>query len=523
MKTAQGKLAALALILLIVALLLPLQSVRENALMLSPQVLKMSTGMQYALKCYLHSADADAHVTFESSNPRVAVVTADGNVVALDSGETVITAQTDDGARARTRVQVEGVALSELALNTAELRLEKGEISGLRAIHNEDATDARLKWISEDESIARVDASGRVVGVGGGVTRVLAIAANGRYAAARVTVEVPATAVRVTPTALTLGVGAKTALHALYLPANSTETVRGWITSDPRVLSVSADGEITALSPGSAHVSALTRGGLSAGIQVTVEESAAKIALNPSVATIERGDETDLQLALMQPDGSVTSETTHLVEWMSSAPEVASVDQNGHVVGLTRGTSRITAVTDGMTAVCDLRVEARVHEILLDETEIYLLRKDTTQPLQIVWHIEPQDADDPSIVFTTNNAQVAEVDSNGLVTLTTGYGTAVITLTAASGVQAQYTVNVVTELPKPTVNADSGGNSEGADLSGDDFGASEENSDADFGGDAEDDVLSADFFSVSKTPEPTVIVETTAEPTATPQIGRSVG
>ena len=494
MKTAQGKLAALALILLIIALLLPMQSVREDALVLTPRVLKMSTGMQYALKCYLHSADAGARITFESSNPRVAAVTADGSVIALDSGEAVITARTDDGARAQTRVSVEGVALSELALNTDALRLKKGEVSGLRAIHNEDATDARLKWISEDESVARVDMSGRVVGVGGGVTRVLAIAANGRYAAAKVTVEVPAKALRIAPAELTLGVGAKTTLHASYMPVDSTDTVRSWVTSDPNVLSVSADGEITALSPGSAHVSALTRGGFSAGMQVTVEEAAAKIALNPSLAVIERGDETDLQLALTQSDGTVTSETTHLVEWRSDAPDVAAVDQNGHVTGLKSGMSRITAVTDGMSAVCGLYVEVRVHEILLEESEKYLLREETDRPIQIIWDVEPKDADDPSIVFTTSNDQVAEVDAGGLITLTGGYGTAVITLTAASGVQAEYTVNVVTDLPGQSTVAPS-----------------------DFGGVPESPTPQpGDFFSVLEADEPVEIVEVTAAPTAEP-------
>ena len=57
------------------------------------------------------------------------------------------------------------------------------------------------------------------------------------------------------------------------------------------------------------------------------------------------------------------------------------------------------------------------------------------------------DADDPTVTFTSDNPQVAEVSQNGLVTMTGGYGTAVITASARSGASASFTVNVVTVLP----------------------------------------------------------------------------
>jgi uncharacterized protein YjdB len=71
----------------------------------------------------------------------------------------------------------------------------------------------------------------------------------------------------------------------------------------------------------------------------------------------------------------------------------------------------------------------------------------TAQPIQLTATITPSDPDDPAMTWTTSNDMVAGVDENGLVTLTGGYGTAVITARAASGAEAKYTVNVVLELP----------------------------------------------------------------------------
>lgn len=448
LKTSQGKLAVLALLLLTAALLLiPMRIGPEDALVFSPQILKLSPGGSYTVRCLLSAENPHQSLRFSSSDERVAAIGNDGTVFALDSGEAVITATASGGASARMRVIVEGVALSELELNTDEVHLKKGEYSGLRVRYNEDATDTRLQWVSGDEEIARVDDSGRIEGVRGGQTCVSVMTPNGRSASAKVFVDVPGTAARITPNALTVGVGADVQLKASFLPLDCTDGVSRWISSDPQVLGVSQDGRITARSCGEAHVSVLTDSGLSTGMQVLVENAPEEIQLNPSAATIERGDEMDLQLMLLQTDGSVDLSTTHLVEWKTDDPEVAVVDSNGRVTGMKSGTCRITVSCDGKTAQSRVKVGVSVREILLEETEKYLLRREASEPIQLKWRVEPEDADDPSVTFSSNNEQVASVDANGCITMTRGYGTAVITATAKSGAQATYTVNVVTELP----------------------------------------------------------------------------
>jgi len=276
------------------------------------------------------------------------------------------------------------------------------------------------------------------------------IAPNGRSASAKVFVDVEGTAVHMSPNDITLGVGARVPLKLTFLPLDCTDRVRRWVSSDPSVLSVNENGVLDARGEGRAFISVLTEDGLTAAMEVLVEAAPKDIQLDPSRATIERGDTLQMQLMFLNADGSI-DESDHLVTWRSSDESVASVDANGLVTAKKSGSCKIEATADGMTASCRLNVEVNIQEITLDQSEVYLLPEDAAAPIQLKWVFAPLDADDSTINFTSNNTQVATVSQNGLVSMTGGYGTAVITASAKSGAAAQFIVNVVTALPEPLV------------------------------------------------------------------------
>lgn len=449
MKTSHGKLVLLAFGLLLAFLLFtPMRAGQEDQLILQPGALKMNVGDSYTVRCALSSEDTNQRLRFTSSDSRVASIGNDGTVYALSSGETIITAQASGGARARMQVTVAGVPMSELSLNVKELRIEKGQYSGMRVSYNADASDTRLQWLSSDESVVHVDSTGRIEGVGGGEAYVSVIAPNGRSASAKVYVDVEGTAVHMSPNDITLGVGARVPLKLTFLPLDCTDRVRRWVSSDPSVLAVDENGVLDARGEGSAFISVLTEDGLTTAMEVRVEAAPKDIQLDPSRATLERGDTLQMQLMFLNADGSI-DQSDHLVSWKSSDTSVASVDGNGLVTALKSGSCKIEATADGMTASCRLNVEVNIQEITLNQSEVYLLPEDAAAPIQLKWVFAPLDADDPTISFTSDNTQVATVSQNGLVSMTGGYGTAVITASAKSGASAQFIVNVVTALPEP--------------------------------------------------------------------------
>ena len=447
MKTSHGKLVLLAFVLLLACLLfLPMRAGQEDKLILQPGALKMSVGDSYTVRCALSSEDENQRLSFVSSDSRVASIGNDGTVYALSSGETTITARASGGASAQMQVTVAGIPMSELSLNVSELHIEKGQYSGMRVSYNADASDTRLQWLSSDEAVVHVDSTGRIEGVGGGEAYVSVIAPNGRSASAKVFVDVEGTAVHISPNDIILGVGARVPLKLTFLPLDCTDRVRRWVSSDASVLAVDDRGVLDARSEGTAFISVLTEDGLTTAMEVRVEAAPRDIQLDPSQATLERGDTLEMQLMFLNADGTA-DRSDHLVTWKSSDESVASVDQKGVVTALRSGSCKIEATADGMTASCRLNVEVNIQEITLDQSEVYMLPEDAGTPIQLKWMFAPVDADDPTINFTSDNTQVATVSQNGLVSMTGGYGTAVITASAKSGASAQFTVNVVTALP----------------------------------------------------------------------------
>lgn len=458
MKTSYGKIALLAFIILIAALLLiPMRAGEEDSMILNPNVLKMSPGDSYPVRCGLSSDDLNQRVAFTTSDDRVAAVNPDGTVYAISSGEATVTAKASGGAFASMRVIVTGTPLRTLTLNTDALHICKGEISGFSVTYDKDATDARLKWISADESVAKVSANGRILGVGGGVTTVSVLSPGGASASAKVYVKVDSTAAHITPNELTVGVGAEVPLKVRYLPSDSTDSVRGWSSSDASIAYVDDRNVLHAAGVGKAYVNAVTMDGVNAAMEVIVEKAPSELQLSPARATVERGEEMDLQLMYINAAGQVERDMKHLVNWESGDPDVAVVDQNGHVKALRGGMARITASSDGYTAECQLRVAVTVHDLKLSEHEVYLLREQTGNPIRLSYTIDPADADDPAVRFVSNNEQVATVSADGVVTMTGGYGTAVITASNAGGAMDTFTVNVVVALPQAESDADQTG------------------------------------------------------------------
>lgn len=448
MKTAYGKLTALIALLIVGTLLFaPMRFGNEDYLYAHPRSVRMNPGDSYALSYRLDSDAPDQAVSYTSTNEAVATVSRDGVVTAIDGGSAQIRLDAENGARALVQIQVKGAKVDTMALNTDRLAMEKGQITGLKAIFNEDAVDTSVTWRSADEDIAQVDAIGRVVAVGGGETRVTAIAANGLTASATVNVHVSGNALRIMPEDVTVGAGTYVRLGTYYLPADTTDEVVSWASSDESILQVQDDA-LYAVGVGSTILSAFSRDGLSASAIVTVEPPAADFNISPAAATVDRGRTLKLEPRFLDESGNVDEHSSeHYITWTSSNPAVCTVE-DGVVTAVGSGQCRVSASADGKIASSVITVQTLVEDVQLNLDRLYVLREDTVIPIQLEATVTPADADNTRLIWAADNDLVATVNQRGRVDLVGGYGTATITATAESGAQARFIVNVVAELPE---------------------------------------------------------------------------
>ena len=189
------------------------------------------------------------NVTWKSDKPEIATVDANGKVTAVKVGEATITVTTEDGGKTATcKVTVKPNLVSEITL--AALAIYVGESKAVTAtVKPDDATNKELTWKSSDESIATVDATGKVTGVKIGTTTITATARDGSGVSGSCTVTVLSHVkkVTVTPANLTLGQNKSYTLKAtVEVFGSGTDTGVTWTSSDTTIATVDATGKVTA-------------------------------------------------------------------------------------------------------------------------------------------------------------------------------------------------------------------------------------------------------------------------------------
>lgn len=442
MKTVYGKLSMLAVILAIAFLFLaPMRSGVEDMLTVSVSRLSLDPGGVAEVKYELEAETAQT-VAYYSDNASIATVDQQGNVKAVAPGKTKVRVMAQGGAMAVVDVEVSGVPITAFSLNVHNLEMNKGDISGLSCHFNNGATAQNVVWVSADPKIVHVDGAGRLTAVGAGETHITATAAGGLSDTALVRVNVKGDSVQIAPGELTVGVGAKLHLGVRYIPEDATDEVVQWISNDPHIVTMDETGMAQAISTGTAGITVVTKGGLKAAALINVEPASNDFQLSLKNVTIERGDTHLLQTSFIGADGAVAENVNHHIEWTSSDPEIVTV-KDGYITGVSTGTATVTASADGFEAVGIVNVRTSVREVVLNVTEQTLYQDQTANPFQLKASVLPVDADEPKLVYTTDNPLVATVSETGLVTMTGGCGTAVISVEASSGARAVCSVHVM--------------------------------------------------------------------------------
>ena len=123
-------------------------------------------------------------------------------------------------------------------------------------------------WESSDTAIAAVGADGTVTGVAPG-SATITVTGVKATASCTVTVTVPPEKVVLSHSELNLKVGNTQLLAAVVMPENATDKQVTWESSDTAIVTVGADGTVTAVAPGSATVT-VRCGEVTASCTVTV-------------------------------------------------------------------------------------------------------------------------------------------------------------------------------------------------------------------------------------------------------------
>lgn len=230
----------------------------------------------------------------------------------------------------------------------------------------------------------------------------------------------------------TLSPGSTQQLTATVIPSNASNKNVTWSSSNSSVATVSSNGKVTAMAIGEADITATAAdgSGVKAVCHVTVKEkvvSVQKIAFVEAPSTINIGKSLKLNVAF-----TPTNATNKTLSWTSGDTSVLTVDNEGNVKGIGKGTTTVVATTtDGsdLSIRCYITVKRPVTSIALSKSTATMSPGRTLQLSAIV---NPYDASNKNVTWSSSNESVATVSSAGKVTAVAA-GEADITATAADG------------------------------------------------------------------------------------------
>lgn len=444
----------------------------------------LGLGCTLQLNATLEPEGAKADLTWQSANPSVATISADGVVTPVAKGSCAVGVITDNGLYDSVTISV--VAPSKLKLEKSSVTLGVGESLTVRHAVTPEGACQDVEWASSNEKVATVE-NGVITGVEEGSATIAArTLVGGKTAKVKVKVVNPN---KVTKIALdrsgtvSMSAGETLTLTAKLTPANAVTTLT-WGSTDEKVAMVK-DGVVLAVGGGSCTVGVATANGKKAKVKIkvsgeasgqsgtsTTAKPAKKIKLSKSgTAKLKVGDKLTVT-AKMSP-----SDATSKIAWASSDEKVAKV-KNGVVLAVGEGSCTVGAVTDngkkasfkvkvsggestnttgGQTADASDAADAEVEAIALSKSGTVKLN--AGDKITVEYKLSPANAA-TTLTWGSSDEKVAKVKDG--VVLAVGEGTCTVGAMTANGKKASFKVQVA----EKESNKDSEKESEKAESSG---------------------------------------------------------
>ena len=421
------------------------------------EALCIAVGQKVGLKA--SAADASGQATpagiayaVDESSPDAGCVKLNrrtGSVRGVRRGQAVVVVTAHNGVAARCTVTVD-VAPKSVKLNQSSISIGRGEkYAGLAAIltppKGSDTCATAVTWTSSDRRVAKVDASGRVTGVKTGSCTIKVKASNGKTAKCTVTVAKKPGKVTLSKRELSLSEGMTARLKA-SLPSGTASGALTFNSDKPECVTVDVSGNLTALAPGSATITASTYHGKTAQCKVTVCAAPAAVNLPAGDALcIAVGQKVGLKASAADASGQATpAGIAYAVD--ESSPDAGCIKLNrrtGAVQGVRQGQAVVVVTAhNGVEARCTVTVDVAPASVKLNRDAVAIGLGEVYAGL-IASCTPPEGAATcaTAVAWTSSDKAVATVSASGQVT-GVAKGLCTITATAANGASAACVIAV---------------------------------------------------------------------------------
>lgn len=270
------------------------KGISVSQIQLPQDYLEMEANENYQLTYSILPTNAtDKTVTWSSSNQDVAIIDNNGMIRTLNIGETIIkvASNSNPDVNAICKLVVIPTLVESISITPNNISLHVGQTATLNTtITPDSATDKKVAWASDNESVVIVSDLGVVSAISIGSANIIVTAKDesGVFAKCLVNV-VPTIAESIQidePVSTSLKVGEKIQLTATVYPESTTDKSIIWSSSNEIIASVDNYGIVTAISEGNVTITATNSAGQTDEINLVITNN---YTINVSANIAEAG------------------------------------------------------------------------------------------------------------------------------------------------------------------------------------------------------------------------------------------
>ncbi len=316
-------------------------------------------------------------VTWTSSNATIATISSKGVAAAtLEIGSTTITAASGSifGITTLSTSTVASIAVSPDPISIAPGTMQQFTALGTLQSGDSQNLTAWANWSSSDTSIAFINpAPGLATAAPGGSGSAIISAVYAGITGTANLISSPVISIVVSPASASIAKGTTQQFTASGTLVNSAEqdltTWATWLSSDTSVATFNTAGTkglLTSVNTGTTVIIATYNSVISTSATLTVTQATLdSLSITPANTAIPLGKTQQFVAAGTFSDKS-TQDLTAFVDWLSSAPTVASISSSGLATSLTIGTTNITASSFGKVSnIATLKVNPATLESIM--------------------------------------------------------------------------------------------------------------------------------------------------------------
>gem|GEM_PF-3276910 len=432
-----------------------------------------------------HDFDLTNYVTWSSSAP-CASIDSKGLARGINSGTATITAYKDwswianilglsDQIDTATLIVVNDKTLTGLSIDPASATIPaNGTIQySAQLVYSDNSTQpiTNVSWASSDTQIAPIDTTGLVTGKGGSQNTITITAtytdSNGVIYNGTSNLSVlPVFSINPVSATMLPNDTLQFNAHLVYYDGTQTDVTSSteWSSSNNQLMTINSDGLATSIGGGECSITATyldsSGNNYSANTTLSILPILNVIPSSPSIA---QGESLQLSAQLQYGDGT-KKEITDLT-WISTNPEVATIDASGKATGLAGGTSLII-VEDPVSKITGKTVLTVLPSIVITPSQVTIARKAEQQfNVQLLYANDIETDITNSAIWTSSDTQIATIDESGKAKAKNKDGKSTITATdPETNVSASASLTVTNVSPTISIEPLTATISPGEDL-----------------------------------------------------------